>query len=64
MHSDRKNKFRFSKLAIVSTFISVTSIAIVYLILCNHPKSLNALVDFKNGCIEVSCNFESQKNTK
>lgn len=52
-----KQKFQLAKTTIVTTVISITVIAIVWLIVTNNPSSLKATIDFSTQTVEVDCNF-------
>lgn len=50
-------KFKIAKLAIILTATTITIIAIVWLILQNHPISLDTIANLTNGTLEIHCKF-------
>ena len=62
--TDNKNWFRLAKLTIIFTFLSITVLGIVWMVLQNNPTSLHAITNFKEGLVEVNCEFASENSTK
>lgn len=52
-----KQKFKLSLTAILSTVISITTIAILWMVLTNNPTNVSTTIDFHNQKIELNCTF-------
>ena len=49
-------------MTIISTVISVTAIAILWMVLTNNPINVNTTIDFHNQKIELNCTFVGSDN--